>query len=78
MLRIINNSTGSGSKISAIAAGEVFNYTGSSKGNNGLCLRLKDSKAGKGRFVNLASGKVLTAGANDRATVVNATVKVVA
>ena len=60
------NTVSNGTRISDMGAGETFNFTYSTKGNNGLCLRLADSKRGKNRFANLESGKVLTAGASDR------------
>lgn len=59
-------------RITDMEAAEIFEFSGSRKGNNGLCIRVKDSKAGKGRFVNLVSGKVLTASYNDRGTPVEA------
>jgi len=58
-------------RIKDMSAGEAFEFSGSTKGNNGLCVRVKDSKKGKGRFVNLESGKVLTASATDRGTPVD-------
>jgi hypothetical protein len=62
----------SGNRISDFPAGEVFEFSGSTKGNNGLCVRVKDSKKGKGRFVNLNSGKLLRATNGDRGQVVDA------
>ena len=61
-----------GTRISDFAAGEVFEFNGSRKGNNGACIRVKDTKAGKGRFVNLESGKLLTAGRYDRGEALDA------
>lgn len=61
-------------RIVDMEAGDVFEFSGSSKGNNGLCVRVADSKVGKGRFVNLESGKLLTAAGCDRGTPVDAEV----
>lgn len=65
-----------GELISSIPAGQEFVFEGSTKGNNGLSVRVRDSKVGKARFVNLESGKLLTASAGDRGRVVDATVSV--
>lgn len=54
-----------GTRIADIAAGDAFDFNGSTKGNNGLCVRVKDSKSGKGRFLNLENGKLLTATDSD-------------
>lgn len=53
-------------RIVNMPAGETFEFTSSRKGNNGLCVRIRDSKGQKkGRFVNLDNGKLLTASATD-------------
>lgn len=63
---VINNSANdAGNRIVGMEAGELFEFTSSRKGNNGLCVRVKDSKAGKGRFLNVESGKLLKAGKYD-------------
>jgi hypothetical protein len=62
----INGNTAGGVNIADFEAGEAFLFEGSTKGNNGLCVRVRDSKAGKARFVNLESGKLLTASSGDR------------
>jgi len=64
-LRINGVSACGGTLISSLEAGDTFVFEGSAKGNNGVCIRLKDSKKGKSRFVNVASGKVLTATCRD-------------
>jgi len=71
-----NGGGAAGTRIKDMSAGEAFTYSGSTKGNNGLSVRLKDSKAGKGRFANLESGKVLTASADDRGTPVDVDIDV--
>jgi len=71
MGRFKYNGGGAGTRIKDMAAGEAFEYSGSTKGNNGLSVRVKDSKAGKARFVNLESGKLLTASATDSGTPVD-------
>jgi len=53
--------------IASLGAGEVFFFNDSTKGNNGPMIRVKDTKVGKGRFVDVQSGKLLTAASNDRA-----------
>lgn len=59
-LNINGGATQRGTRIQDFAAGDVFEFTGSTKGNNGLCVRVRDSKGQKkGRFVNLESGKLL-------------------
>jgi hypothetical protein len=72
----INSGTNGGTRITSMDAGEVFEFTTSTKGNNGHCIRIKDSKKGKNRFVNLESGKVLTAGAGDYGFPVDASLEV--
>lgn len=52
--------------IADLAEGTVFNFTSSTKGNNGLCQRIRDTKAGKGRFFNLENSKVLTSAPGDQ------------
>ena len=59
-----------GTSVASLSAGEVFIFSGSANGNNGPCIRVKDSKEGKGRFVNLSSGKLLKATPYDRADTV--------
>lgn len=71
-----NGTQSSGERISDIAAGQGFLFETSTKGNNGLCVRVKDSKAGKARFVNLESGKLLKAVDGERGRVVDVTVDV--
>lgn len=61
-----NGTASSGDRIADFGAGDAFLFEASTKGNNGLCVRVKDSKAGKARFVNLESGKLLTASDGDR------------
>jgi hypothetical protein len=61
-----NGAASSGDRISDFGAGEAFVFeTARNSDNNGLCVRVKDSKAGKARFVNLETGKLLTASAGD-------------
>lgn len=61
------------SQITDLSAAAIFQFTHpTEKGNNGLCVRVKDSKVGKGRFLNLETGKLLTTTPGDRATVVPA------
>jgi hypothetical protein len=75
MARLTINGGNSGTpRITDMEAAEVFEFSGSKKGNNGLCVRVKDTKAGKGRFINLESGKLLRAGYSDRGTPVDADV----
>lgn len=61
-----NGTASSGDRIADFAAGEAFLFETSTKGNNGLCVRVRDSKAGKARFLNLESGKLLTANEGER------------
>jgi hypothetical protein len=62
MARLANpNARLEGTAISSMEAGTFFNFPVNSKGNAGVCVRTKDSAAGKNRFVNLHSGKVLKA-----------------
>jgi hypothetical protein len=72
----INGSTPSGDFIKDFAAGQEFLFETSSKGNNGLCVRVKDSKSGKARFLNLENGKLLTASASDTGRPVEAEIEV--
>lgn len=60
-MRISINAAPQGESIKSMAAGTFFNFPVSAKGNEGVCVRLKDSKVGKNRFANLGTGKVLTA-----------------
>lgn len=54
-------------QIGGFSGGTVFEFLNSTKGNNGACIRIKDSKKGKNRFLNLETGKVLTSTPSDRA-----------
>lgn len=66
-----------GDRISDFGAGEAFLFeTARNEDNNGLCVRVKDSKAGKSRFVNLETGKLLTASAGDVGRAVDVSVDV--
>lgn len=69
---VINGGDYGDPRIMDMEGGEVFEFSGSVKGNNGVCIRVRDSKAGKGRFVNLDSGKLLKADAYDRGIPVDA------
>lgn len=71
-----NGTASSGDRVASFGAGEAFLFETSTKGNNGLCVRVKDSKAGKARFVNLESGKLLTATDSDRGRAVDVIVDV--
>jgi hypothetical protein len=54
------------SPVNGLAAGVVFNLLNSTKGNYGPCVRVKDSKVGKNRFIELTNGKLLTADGTER------------
>ncbi len=70
----VNGSAARGTAISDFSAADTFVFNGSSNGNNGLCVRIKDTKSGKNRFMNVENGKILTASAGDVGTPVDADV----
>jgi len=74
-LVINGGNSASGTRIADMTAADVFEFSGSTKDNNGLCVRVADSKAGKARFVNLENGKLLTASKGDRGEPVTASVE---
>lgn len=71
MANVTFNPAPQGTLVKDMAAGELFNYPVSAKGNTGLSVRIKDSKVGKNRFANLHTGKLLTASAGDRGQVLD-------
>lgn len=77
MFEINVNGVTSGDRIADFDAGQAFLFTSKkNEANSGLCVRLKDSKAGKNRFANIATGRVLTADSTDTGTPVTAYVDV--
>lgn len=76
MPTVINyNTAPQGTLIKDINAGEFFYFPMSKTGqNDGLCVRVKDSAVGKGRFTNVQSGKLLTLSAGDRGQLVDVTI----
>lgn len=64
--KVTDNRSATTGAIGSLAPATYFMLVSSSKGNNGPCLRVKDSKRGKNRFVNVTNGKLLTAEAGDR------------
>lgn len=71
-----NGTASSGDRIADIGLDVAFLFETSTKGNNGLCVRVKDSKAGKARFLNLENRKLLTASDGDRGRIVDVYVDV--